>query len=407
MKRFYFIFAVFAYALLIADSTCYADFKLTDSIEEFGEKRYVRPREPRLTAGPLIFHPTLRTEVTYDDNILLEPDDGKDDIVFSVLPGMVIEVPIDVHQIAVGYEADIETFVKRDDQNDQNQSAFALIDLNFPSWYINLLDRFSETSGRAGTTFTGRIPRFDHVVNPKIGYRWKRMTFEGSFSHITRNFRRQVDDRLDFQMVDWTGVVYFDLFARLKALLEYKVIQIDYDDDFLRNGTFQQARIGLEGQLRPNLEVKAKIGAQFRDYEEEERNDFNSWVTDILFEYHFRDNIKLDLEFAREPVESTFAGSNFYTEHLVRAGVEYDVIPRVQLYVDAAYFKHDYSERSTIGTKTAYRHDHHIQAETGVRYKFREWWQFELAYNYLRRNSNFSLFDYTNNRVTLSSNIYY
>src|SRR5689334_1905690 len=49
----------------------YADFKLIDAIEEFGEKRFVKTGPERLHAGPLRIHPTLRTKAAYDNNILL------------------------------------------------------------------------------------------------------------------------------------------------------------------------------------------------------------------------------------------------------------------------------------------------------------------------------------------------
>lgn len=400
-------FAATLLFLILFSPKTYAAYRMMDSIEEFGEKRYVRSTPARLRAGPVIFHPTLKTKIEYADNILLEDNDPKDDILFEIMPGAVIEIPIDTHQLVVGYEADIEVFTKRDRQNDQNQNVFALVDISYPSWYLNVLERFTETSGRSGTTFSSRIPRYDQSINPKIGYRWNRMTVEGGMRHVLRDFRKQGNDSMDYELTEWTGVVFFDLFARLKALVEYNVAQIDYDDDYTRNGMFQQARVGLEGEIRPNLLVKMRAGPHFRNYEVPAKPDFRSFVASAMIEYQMRDDLKLELEFSREPVESTVAGVNFYKEHLLRFGVEYEPIPQWTFFNDSKLYRHDYAERTLQGTRFGFRHDFYARLQSGLRYSFREWLEFELAYDYLRRNSNFSEFDYTDHRVSLSSAFFY
>lgn len=387
-----------------------ADFKLLDSIEEFGEKRFVRSTPAPLHAGPVKFHPTLRTSAQYDDNILLEPEDKREDVVFNIQPGAIIEVPLKTHQVAVGYEADFEMFSKErhHQQNDQNQNFFALGDFRFPNWYVNVLEYFSETSSRSGTTFTQRIPRYDQSVNPKIGYKWKRVTFESGFRHYIRDFRRQIDDSFDFQSTEITETVYYDLFARLKALLEYQWGQIDYDDNQSRFATINQVRLGLEGELKPNLFAKLRIGPQFRNYRTSSEPDFYSIVATAIVEYQIRKDLKLRAKFSREPAEATFGEVNFYTEHLFGVGFDYLIRPRWTLYHDTSYFRHRYEERETLNSNdTRYRRDGHLFLKTGLRYAFREWWSIDASYQFLHRNSNFSAFDYNDNRFILSSDIAY
>jgi hypothetical protein len=387
-----------------------ADFKLLDAIEEFGEKRFVKASPSRIPAGPLRIHPLLRKSVTYDDNILLEPDDARSDIVYKIQPGAILELPIQDHQIAMGYEAEFELFTKRrhrESNNDVNQNFFALADLHFSDWYINVLEYLSETSGRAGTTFTGRIPRIDHSINPKIGYKWNRTTFEAGFRHYTRDFRQQVNDSFDFTSTEWTGVVYYDLFARLKALVDYQIAKIDYDDNRDRVGLVNQARLGLEGEPYTNLFTKIRIGPQFRNYYRNGQKDYNSVVVDIQLEYKVRSNIKVKAKMSREPVEATFGSVNFYTEHLASLGFEYEFRPRWTLYEETAFFKHHYAERETVNVQTGFRRDAHLSLKTGVKYAFREWWELDLNYEFLHRDSNFPDFDYDDNRFTFASNMAY
>lgn len=399
-------------AVLISLLICgpaFADYEMMDAIEEFGEQRYVEPLPDRLKAGPLRIHPTLRTRMDYDDNILRqsEPEDPRDDVIWSIMPGAIMNLPVGPHAFSMGYEADIEVFTKNSRQNDQNQNFFALADLHFPSFYVNVLEKFKETSSRAGTTFEDRIPRYDQSINPKIGYKWKRATFEAGFHHFVRDYRRQVNDPFDFQSTEWTGVIYYDLFARLKALMEYQYGQLDYDDDYTRGANIHQTRVGLQGEIIPNMTVKVRTGAQFRDYTYKPENDFNSWVTDFQIEYQIRDNLKFSAGFSRDAVEATFDAVNFYRAHTGTLGVEYEVLPSWVLFTDFLYGRHDYAEVVTVDNRTGHRRDHKAVVKTGVRYELRQWWQFELAYNFIRRNSNFSSYDFTENLVSLESRIKY
>jgi len=387
----------------------YADFRLMDAIEEFGEKRFVKTKPTRLQTGPLRIHPSLRSSATYDSNILAEDQDGREDVIYNIQPGVILELPINKHQIVTGYEADFEVFSKsrHHSQNDQNQNFFALADFRFPSWYINVLERFSETSSRAGTTFTERIPRYDQSVHPKIGYHWKRFTLEAGFRHFLRDFRRQVNDPLDFQETAWTGVLYYDLFARLKALVEYQFSQIDYEDSPSRAGTFNQVRVGLDGELMRNLRVKVKGGLQFRNYGASSETDFSSFVGDIWTQYQIRPDLKLIAHAGREPVEATFGSVNYYLEHRVGFGIEYTPWLKWTLFSGIDYIRQGYSERATAGGQTGFRRDHLIGGKYGVRYLMSDWLELELAYEHLRRSSNFAAQEFTDHRVSLSSVLAY
>ena len=403
----FFYFIVLAFLLTLLPSRAFADFKLLDAIEELGERRFVKSQPDRLVWKPVRIHPTLRTSVEYDDNILLEKDDPREDVVFNIKPGAVIEVPLGKHQFSSGYEAEFEVFTKNQKQNDQNQAFFSLLDLHFPDWYVNILETLKETSSRAGTTFSNRIPRIDQSVNPKVGYRWKRTIFETGFRHFYRNFRKEGNSAFDFHVLEWTEVVYYDLFARLKALGEYQVANIAYPHNHRRDAIVQQARVGLEGEVHPNVTVKFRIGPQFRNYQYTPKPNFNSWVADLKVNYQVRKNWKLNAEAAREAVEATFGDVNYYKEHAIRLGLEYTFRPQWILYTKGGFARHDYAERATLDNRTAFRRDKLATFEAGLRYLMREWLEFQLAYEYLRRDSNFQPFDYSDNRVSLTSALTY
>lgn len=405
MKRLF----AFLFVLLFLTKGAYADFKLLDAIEEFGEKRYLHAAPANLHWGSLKFHPFLRKSVQYDNNILLEPDDRRGDVIYNITPGAIVELPIQKHQIAVGYEADFEIFSKsrHKRQNDVNQNFFVLGDFHFADAYINILENFSETSSRAGTTFSDRIPRYDQSINPKVGYKWKRVTFEQAYRHYLRDFRQDSFSNFDFEVHEWTSTIFYDLFARLKALIDYQHAQIAYKENRSRRGFVNQARIGLDGEAFRNFKVQFRIGPQIRNYGSSSEHDFRSFVVLTRAEYQLRQNLKLTGRFSREPVEATFGQVNYYTEHYFSGGFEYEFVPRWTLYHETGLFKHHYAERETVDNQTGFRRDGHLAVETGLKYVFRPWWQFGLRYEFLGRDSNFPGFDYADNRVTLTSDLLY
>lgn len=406
-RPFFIKLSAFLVLSFFLSSSASAEFKLRDNIKEFGEKRFVKTGPAHLKAGPVKFHPWIRNGVAYDSNILHESNDPKDDIVFNVRPGAIVELPVNRHQFAAGYEADFEIFTKERKQSDANQNFFALADLNFPDWYINVLEELKETSSRSGTTFTSRVPRIDQSINPKVGYHWKRFTFETGFRHFIRDFRRQIDDPLDFTVTEWNGVVFYDLFARLKALVDYQLSNIDYNDSPDRRGTFHQARVGLQGQPFRNLFTDIRIGPQFRNYHTSSKPDFYSWVGSFELEYKLRENLSLLANASREAVEATFADVNYYKEHVFGTGIEYTLWNKYVLFTTFEYKRHDYAERSTLELRTGYRKDHHAGVKTGIRYKINPYIEVESGYQYLRRDSNFALFDYTDHVIYADSKLSY
>lgn len=59
----------------------------------------------------------------------------------------------------------------------------------------------------------------------------------------------------------------------------------------------------------------------------------------------------------------------------------------------------DYPEDVTVGTQTGEREDVFFEAGVSRKYQMRRWVAFAIAYNFLKPDSNFDEFHYTDNRV--------
>ncbi len=189
--------------------------------------------------------------------------------------------------------------------------------------------------------------------------------------------------------------------------MEYQISQIDYEDNPVRAGTFHQVRAGFVGEPMRNLRVKVRGGLQFRNYGATSETDFSSFVGDIWTEYQMRPDLKFIVRAGREPVEATFGDVNYYLEHRAGFGVEYSPWLKWTLFSSFDFIRHGYKERATLGDQTGFRKDNHIGGRYGIRRLVSDWMEVELAYEHLNRLSNFSGLDYTDHRVSLSSNLTY
>ena len=84
-----------------------------------------------LQLGPFRVLPSLGFSVEYDDNILLTPDNEIDDVIFHVLPGVLLELPSRRYAIRLGYQADILRYWDNADLDTVHHSVLADARVNF------------------------------------------------------------------------------------------------------------------------------------------------------------------------------------------------------------------------------------------------------------------------------------
>ncbi|MBI1892879.1 MAG: outer membrane beta-barrel protein [Candidatus Rokubacteria bacterium] len=206
-------------------------------------------------------------------------------------------------------------------------------------------------------------------------------------------------DRLD-QQIGFT--LFFRVLPKTSILGEYDHQWIRYDQDAVardRDSDSNKFKVGLKGDLTEKTTLLGKVGYEFKDYDNPARDDWRGLIVELEAIYKYREPSQVRLFAARANVESTFEGNNFFVATYGGVELRHQIRPRLLLVLTGLIGSNDYPETTTVGTETKERLDRFYEMSAALRYQIRQWLAVEGRYDRLVRDSNFSDFDYTNNRV--------
>jgi uncharacterized protein (PEP-CTERM system associated) len=165
--------------------------------------------------------------------------------------------------------------------------------------------------------------------------------------------------------------------------------------------------VGLRGDLTAKTSAEVRFGAQYQDFAD--GTSETNWVARASVIWRYRDPSQVRLFVERSNNQSTFFqdvnGQVLDNTYLATYGgveVAHRFTPRLAVKAFGLVGTNDYPDQTTVGDETATRLDWIYAAGLGARYDFRRWLAVEVGYAFRMRDSNFSIFDYTENRVIAS-----
>ena len=348
-------------------------------------------------------HPRLDFQIEYDDNVFLEPSNEKDDFIFIVTPGFLLDVPFsgDAHLLTVDYHVDLAAFVDYGDQNYDNHFLLANLDLNFPNFYIKTYDDFRKTSLRSETEFTERIERLENLYSLDLGSKdWNKLSAVLGYDYFLIRYREDAFDIHDRDDHTINATAFYQIFPKSKALLEYNHRFINYDELSTRDGDYDQVRVGLQGELLAKLVGTMKVGYQNRRYDDPSQ-DWDNIVVALSLVEHFSPHTTLSVNYERSARESVYSSNYFYAMDLVTVSLNQTLfLERLDGHIDLSFQNNAYDQTTTEGSITQEREDDIFQIDVGIDYAIQDWLLTGVEYSYRDRDSNFEDFDYGDNRVT-------
>ena len=192
-------------------------------------------------------------------------------------------------------------------------------------------------------------------------------------------------------------------FPKTKLLVEYDFGQIRYDNTPARDSDFHQLLGGVTGKLTAKTTATIKAGMAFRDYEDASTPNFDTGVVyaDIIHKFSEKDALKLAIY--RTANESTYQNNNYYKLLDVRGTYDHYFKPRLLGFITGLYQTHSYPRNSTEEGETRKRKDNYYSIGAGFKYYFRKWFTVTLQAEHILRESNFRIFTYQDNLITLSA----
>lgn len=358
--------------------------------------------------GPFRLLTSLDLSGEYNDNILLAPRDEKSDFIWTISPGITVELPGRRLALRLGYRADIIRYTENDTLDTVDHTVQAAAVYNSPGGLnLSLTDEFRRTEGFAGfpvPELTDRIERYDNLLRAEGEYRFADRWSAGAhynFLWVDYNSGPTFDE-LDRQDHTVGVTLFYRILPKTSVLGEYEYQIIRYDIDRVADDRDSDAhffKVGVKGDLTAKTSAAVKIGYQIKDYDNPAREDFDGLLVEGEIIWKYRDPSQLRLYGGRANIESTFQGNNFYVANYGGAELRHYVTSLLILTLRGLVGTNEYPEVVTIGDETGERDDTFYEFGASLRYQIRRWLALELAYQYLRRDSNFRDFDYTNNRV--------
>jgi hypothetical protein len=357
-----------------------------------------------LKLGEAEIIPWGEIKLQYDDNVFLDSSNKKDDFIVTLTPGVSLEWPFSDNLLKLDYHVDFVEFFDYSSQNARNHYFAGEADINWRDISFTVYDEFEHVFERPSTEDTSRVKRDDNRTGIKAKIERERLGIQLGYEHFIRNYKSDPT----YEVYDRTEDLYslmltHETFPKTDLLFEYDFAQIRYDESTRSDSDYHQFLVGAIGELTPKSIATIKAGYQFRDYERDDDPDFDTGVLYADITHKFSDKNSLKLSFLRSANESTYSINNFYKIENVSATFNHLFSNRLLGFITGAYQINSYPRETTEGTETKKRKDKYYSLGTGLRYFIREWLTLTFRVDHIIRDSNFDVFEYNQNLVTLTA----
>lgn len=363
-----------------------------------------------LHIGALEIHPFASVEQKYDDNIFLEPKNQEDDDwITTTILGFGLKMPLvpgreEDFILKLKYDADFIKFWDNTKQDRFDHNILAIADLKFANDFtLKIRDQFQKTADPPNSETTSLEKRFRNSSQAVLGYMREKIGFDFGYEN-TRDDYNNLNDLDRYEHV-FTTTGYYQLFPKTSILGEYNFGKIIYDNNNTNSDSeYQQYRLGIKGQIAPKLTGLVKAGYKKTDYKDSSKKDFTGFTTFVNVTYDLKERTTLNVYAERGSEESTYSTNNYFEYDKGGLKLDHELLERFFLVGGGYYQLNKYPDQTTEGSVTARRKDKVWDGTVGVRYEIKEWVNMEANYEFKKRDSKFSTYDYKDNRYTVKIN---
>lgn len=344
-------------------------------------------------------------QLQYDDNVFLDSSDEKDDFIVILTPGIALEWPFSDHLFKLDYHISYSKYMDNSSQDATSHYLSGDLDLDWRDVDFTIYDEFSYTYERPSTEDTNRVKRADNRAGIKAKLQRERLGIHLGYENFIRDYKSEdAYDAYDRKEHIYSFMITHRTFPKTDLLFEYDFAQVRYDDNSVRSDSdYHQFLVGAIGELTPKTTATIKTGLMLRDYEDAGSTDFDSGVLYAEVMHKFSDKDALKLSASRTAHESTYSTNNFYKAENVSATYDHYFTPKLLGFLTGLYQINSYPTETTEGGETKKREDSYSSLGAGLNYYMKEWLTMTFRIDHIVRDSNFGIFDYDQNVVTLSA----
>lgn len=375
-------------------------------------------------------HPFLSVAEYYTDNQFNVPEGEEEDFITVISPGIWAAFPagsrqplrvstlnsapggLEVTRFAAEgrrrlqgyalYRADITEHKNFSEEDKVYQRAEGLAKVSFRGGLsLELVDVFEIDQDPYGTGVSRQLDEFtsnllqclaEYRISPKTRVRGDLGRYSLEYEEERNAFRERED--LTFSLY-----FFYRMLPKTSVLLQYDLADIDYEEELVPDSREHRVLTGFFWDVTAKSRGTVKVGYGTRDVDGgDDRRDV---VGEVRLDHRFTPKTSAYAQFTRRVEETDIQGTQNVLSHRVQVGYRQRLAPWLNGTVALSYYRDSY-RGDLAGGQTDERQDDYYGARLGAGYQFRRWLNFGLGYHYLRRDSNFSEFDYTNNTVYLT-----
>jgi len=334
-----------AICLCLAAPAASAQEEETSRQEEFRE--YLAPGYRELLTGRgrisdrLQVGGSAKTEIGYDDNVLLDDDNRESDIITSVVPTLVALYDHDRFVASAQYRGPYRRFADHDEFDGMEHFAEGHLRYTGERVHAHLWDSWQHLrEPYDAVIFRDRLKRRQNDAGATVGVTFNRVEAEVGASYRLFNVLDDVADFYDNSRLDATLLAGWRFTEKASAILEVGQGRIRFDDSTAFNDfDLTWVVAGVRGSLTEKLFVEFKAGPFRSDVRTDDAAVPSDDETDVLVKsrlvWHLSQPQILTVEFERIPVETLTQGWALYTR--LRVGYDHWLAERVQVGVVAYY----------------------------------------------------------------------
>ena len=363
--------------------------------------------ESNIHLGNLEINPFVSIEETYDDNIFLEPDNQEnEDWITTAKLGADLRMPLapareEDFMFKGKYALDVISFSDEAAQNRLDHTLEAAIDCNFANDFsLKVKDKLLKTGVPPNSELTALEERLSNSAKVVLGYEREMIGFDAGYQNKRDDYNNL--NGLDRYEHIFTLTAYYQLFPKTSIFGEYNFGSIEYDVTTTNSDSdYNQGRLGLKGELTSKLTGIVKAGYKSSDYDQAAKDDFEGITTylNLIYELWERSTVKLYGE--RGAVESSYRTNSYFAMNKIGLKLDYELSDKLFLTTGGSYGLNKYPDQTTEASLSAKRKDRIYNALIGLRYEMKEWVYISGEYEYKQRDSEFSTFDYEDNKVSV------
>ncbi len=378
--------------------------------------------------GNLKIIPGVTVEQWYDDNIYLgngtneTTEQKKADWITHIKPALLLNYTMPERgAVNLGYQGDFAFYNSQRDNNWKNHKGMADMDYKAPAGLILGLkeqyQRSEDPYGSADQYALGRVTkRWDNDLRTKVGWQLG----ESFRTLVYYNFYRQeYDDLADFSQN--YGSNEFGVGAEARFLprtwgfLRYHYGVKDYNTYF--GGTtstndsdskWHRVNAGISWDPGAKLSGELNVGYQWKKFDNQftstgtKREDRNTWIAETSVTYTPFTTTSLSLNLARAVRDTASDTNEYFDDTGIGISLKQGIFTKFNLNAGVNYSKNEYN--LPVGNN---RKDDNYQANVGLDYEIQPWLGVGIGYDYRKKNSNDSTFDFTDNRFMASIKVVY